>query len=250
MYSNVKNKKFKHFDEMIDSKINVDLNIWLNISNFKTRIFWFCIESEIHETEKHWIDSFFIDCNTLLTVAIEKIEFVNEIIVSKIISNFDTCFRDVAKKISDFCKTNRQMFADFSTTWHADLIVLIMKSKLLIDFFACWLRTWLRNSFLKLKFFSHRMQIIFEQLINFANETSTKSTRKISIHSFKNVDYMMFCLSYQISKIKFHRHVNNNKNKFDFRYKYWHCWKCCKNFANSLNFRFSHVRFESKISIF
>ena len=126
MYSNIKNKKFKHFDEMIDSKINVNLNIWLNISNFKTKIFCFCIENKIHETKKHWIDSFFIDCNTLLIVAIEKIELVDKIIVSKIISDFDTCFRDiakktkivrdVAKKTNDFCKTNKQMFVDFSTT--------------------------------------------------------------------------------------------------------------------------------------
>ena len=43
--------------------------------------------------------------------------------------------------------------------------------------------------------------------------------------------------------------MNNSINKSDFRYKCWHCWRCCKNFANSLNCRFSHVRIESKISI-
>ena len=207
MYSNVKDERLEHSDKMIDSKIDTNSNIWLDVANFRTRIFWFFDSNDvmkIHETEKHWIDSFFIDCNALLIVAIEKIEFVDEIIVSKIISNFDTCFRDVAKKTNDFCKTNesnKQMIVDFSTISHVNLIVLIMKFELLIDFFACWLRTWLRNLFLKLKFESQRMQIIFEILI-FANETFAKSIRKISIHSFNNVDFMIVCLSNQISKTK------------------------------------------------
>ena len=255
MYSNVKNEKFKHFDEMIDSKIDANSNIWLNVANFRTKFFWFFdsnVEMKIHETKKHWIDSFFIDCNTLLIVAIEKIEFVDKLIVSKIISNFDTCFRDVAKKTNDFYKTNesnKQMIVDFSTISYVDLIVLIIKFELLIDFFACWLRTWLRNLFLKLKFESQRMQIIFEILI-LTNETFAKSIRKISIHSFNDIDFMIVCLSNQISKTKFQKQTNNNVNKFDFRYWCWHCWKYCKKFFDSLNRRSSHVKIESKISIF
>ena len=107
MYSNVKNEKFEHFDKMTDSKTDANSRIWLNVANFRTRIFWyfdFNVENEIHE--KYWIESFFIDCKILLIVAIVKIEFVDKIIVSTIISNFDTNFRDVAKKTNDFCKTN------------------------------------------------------------------------------------------------------------------------------------------------
>ena len=255
MYSNVKDERLEHFDEMTDSKIDADSNIWLNVANFRTRIFWSSdssVENEIHEAKKHWIESFFIDCKALLTVAIVRIELVDEIIASTVISDFNMCFRDVAKKASDFCRageSSRRMTADFSTTVHVDLTVLIMRFELLIDFFAYWLRTWLRSLSLKLKLFSHRMQIIFERLVSFANETSAKSTRRISIHSFKDVDFMMLCLAYQISNVKFHRHVSNNVNKFDFRYWCWHCWRCCKNFSDSLNRRFSHVKIESKISI-
>ena len=44
--------------------------------------------------------------------------------------------------------------------------------------------------------------------------------------------------------------MNNRISKFHFRNKCWHCWKCCKKFASSLNRRFSHMNVESKISIF
>ena len=39
-------------------------------------------------------------------------------------------------------------------------------------------------------------------------------------------------------------------SKSDFRYNCWQCWRCCRNFAKSLNRRFSHVKIESKTSIF
>ena len=200
MYSSVKNEKLKNFDEMIDSKIDANSNVWLNVANFRSRIFWSFdsnVENEIHETKKHWIDSFFIDCNALLIVVIEKIELVDKIIVSKVISDSNTCFRDVAKKTSDSYKaneSNKQMTVDFFTISHVDLTVLIMRFELLIDFFACWLRTWLRNLFLKLNFWSHFMQIIFE-ILTFANETFAKSTSKFLIHSLNDVDFMIVCLS-------------------------------------------------------
>ena len=90
------------------------------------------------------------------------------------------------------------------------------------------------------------MQIIVE--IDFANKTN--SIRKISIHSLNDVDVMTFCLLYQISNATSSRQINNKMSKFDFRYNCWQCWKCCKNFAKSLNRRFSHVKIESKTSIF
>ena len=52
----------------------------------------------------------------------------------------------------------------------------------------------------------------------------------------------------------FRRHLNNKSNTFDFRYKFWFwiCWRCCKKLIILLyrsNFRISHMRVESKISI-
>ena len=195
---------------------------------------------------------FFINSDTISNALNLKCEYFDEMTVSKIIDS-NNCF-DVAIKISNFCEideSNEQMTIEFFSNSHIDLIVLIEKNELLTNFFACCSRTCFRNFSLKLKFESQRMQIIFEQWIfDFANATTTKSIRKISIHSFNDVDFMIVCLSNQISKAKFHKQMSNNINKSDFRYKCWHCWRCCKNFANSLNRRFSYVKIESKISIF
>ena len=105
------NEKFEHFDKMIDSKIDANSNIWLNVANFRTEIFWFFdlnVENKINETEKHWIDSFFIDCSALLIVAIKKIEFVD--------------------KICEICKLNVSMIVNLFSISHIDLIVSFEKN--------------------------------------------------------------------------------------------------------------------------
>ena len=188
---------------------------------------------------------FFINSDTVSDALDVKCEFFDEVIVSKIMIDSNFCF-DVAIKISNFCEVdeaNESMTVDFLIVSHIDLNVSTKRNEFLTDFLACCSRTCSRNFFLKLKFELQRMQTMFAILI-FANETFAKSTRKISIHSFNDVDFMIVCLSNQISKVKFQRQVNNSKSKFDFRYKCWHCWRRCKNFANSLNFRFSHVKVE------
>ena len=145
---------------------------------------------------------------------------------SKIIIDSNICF-DVAIKISNFCEideTDESSKIDFFSSLHIDLNVLIEKNEMLLNFFACCFRTYSRNFSLKLKFESQRMQLIFEQLIfDFANETFAKSTRKILIHSFNDVDFMIVCLSNQISKTEFQKQMNNNISKFDSRYKCCHC---------------------------
>ena len=162
------------------------------------------------------------------------------------------CF-DVAIKISNFCETDetkKSIIVDFFIVIDINLNVSTKRNELLTNFFACCSRTCSRSLFLKLKLESQRMQIIFEQLIfDFANETFAKSTRKISIQSLNDINFMIVCLSNQISKTKLQKQMNNSISKSDFRYKCWHCWRCCKNSTNSLNCRFSHVKVESKISI-
>ena len=228
-----------------------------NSEDFWTEISW-CSDSNVWEDDdfdevnEHWVDVFFIDSDTVSDALDERCEIFDEVIVSKIIVDSNICF-DVAIKISNSCEvdeTDESSKTNFFSSSHSDLSVLIERDELLMSFFAtCCSRTCSRSFFFELKLESQRMQIIFEVLI-FANETSAKSTRKISIHSLSDADFMMLCLSYQISKTKSQKQVSNKISRFDFRYRCWHCWRCCKNFANSLNCRFSHVRVESKISIF
>ena len=274
-------EKFKQIDKMISRIVNeiceickmnvsmivdffsishIDLIVTIekneqNFENFWTKFFW-CFDSNVwkdndfDEINKHWIDMFFINSDTISNALNMKCEYFDKMIASKIIDS-NICF-DVAIEISNFYEideSNEQMTIEFFSISHIDLTVLIEKNELLTNFFACCSRTCFRNFSLKLKFESQRIQMIFAILI-FANETFAKSTRNVSIHSFNDVDFMIVCLSNQISKTKFQRQANNNVNKFDFRYWCWHCWKCCKNFSDSLNRRFSHVNVESKISIF
>ena len=162
---------------------------------------------------------FFIDSDTVSDALDERYEIFDEVTVSKIIVDSNICF-DVAIEISDSCeieKRDESSKADFSSSSHSDLSVLIERDELLMNFFACCSRTCSRSFSLKLKLESQRMQIIFEVLI-FANEAFAKSTRKISIHSFSDVDFMIVCLSNQISKAKSQRHDDNRKSRSDFLY--------------------------------
>ena len=164
---------------------------------------------------------FFIDFDTIFDALNEKCEIFDAMIVSKIIVDSNICF-DVAIKISNSCdidEINESSKINFSLFLHINLSVLIEKDELLMSFFACCSRTCSRNFSLKLKFELQRMQMIFEQLtFDFANATTTKSMRKISIHSHNDVKFMMFCLSYQISKTKSYKFDNNKKSKFDSLY--------------------------------
>ena len=230
------NERWEFFDEMIVSKIITDSNFCFDVT---IKISNFC---EIDEANKLMTADFFIVSRIILCVSIERFEFFDEVI-SKIIWH-----REMINEIRQICKTNVSMTVNLFSISHIDLTVSIEKDELLTNFFACCSRTCSRNFFLKLKIWSHLMQIIFDNL-TFANATWTNSIRKTSIHSFNDAEFNTSCLSYQISKTKFQRQVSNNISRFDFRYKCWHCWKCCKKFANSLNRRFSHVSVESKISI-
>ena len=233
-------------EEILRSELSLSsfwiVNSWCSNSSVR--------ENENIETEKHWFDSFFIDFDTIFDALDERCEFFDEVIASKIMTDFDICF-DVAVKISDSCEvdeTDESLKIDFSSSSHIDLSVLIERDELLMSFFACCSRTCSRSFFLKLKILSHRIQIIFDSL-TFANATWTNLARKTSIHSFNDAEFNASCLSYQISKTKSQRQVSNNISKSDFRYRCWHCWRCCRNFASSLNCRSSHVKIESKISI-
>ena len=255
------------FDEVTVSKIMTDSNFCfdvaikisnsnlferilrseLSLSDFRIANSW-CSDSNVREnenieTKEHWFDSFFVDFDTTLNASIERFELVDEVI-SKVI-----WLREVVNEICETCRTNVSMTIDLFSISHIDLTVSIERDELLTNFFACCSRTCSRSFFLKLKIWSHLMQIIFEVLI-LTNETFAKSTRKILIHSFNDVEFMTSCLSYQISKTKSQRQLSNSISRSDFRYKCWHCWKCCKKFAISLNRRFSYVSVESKISIF
>ena len=243
------------FFDASHTKLNVKLvRDEQNFEDFWTQMSW-CLILSVRENEniwakKHWFDSFFIDFDTISDALNVKCEFFDELIVSKIITDSNLCF-NVAIKISNFCETEeteKAIIADFFIVSDTNLSVSTERNEFLTDFFACCSRTCSRNLFLKLKLESQRMQIIFE-FLTFANETFAKSTRKISIHSLNDVDLMIVCLSNQISKAESQRQVNNSMSRSDFRYRRWHCWRCCKNFANSLNCRSSHVRVESKISI-
>ena len=239
----------------IDLIVSIERNEQ-NSEDFWTKISW-CSDSNVWEDDdfdevnEHWIDVFFIDFDTVSDALDERCKIFDEMIVSKIIVDSNICF-DVAIEISNSCEideTDESSKVSFFSFSHSDLSVLIERDELLMSFFACCSRTCSRSFFFELKLKSQRMQIIFEVLI-FANETFAKSTRKISIHSFSDVDFMIVCLSNQISKTKSQRHDDNRKSKSDFLYWCWHCWRCCKKFAISLNRRLSYVNVESKISIF
>ena len=192
---------------------------------------------------------FFIVSHVKLIVASERFKHSDRMIDSKNIAVSNICFCDVVK-VCEACRVNESTIVDFFIASHIELIATISRDESMTNFLACWLRTWSRNCSLMLKLSSHRMQIIFEILTNFANEALTKSTCKISIHSLIDVDFMMSCLLNQISKAKSYRHDDNKKSKSDSLYWCWHCWKCCRKFVISSNRRFSHVSVESKMSIF
>ena len=159
------------------------------------------------------------------------------------------------------------------------------KFELIFDFWICCSRICSWNLFLKLKFCSQCLQVIFEQLIcfvcfrsriideNWAKHSThkwycdenceTSETNVFVVNSIKIIENAhaksrsKFCMIMKIwflnhANAKFRKYLNNKSNTFCFRYWCWICWKCCKKFIILLyksNFRISHMKIESKISI-
>ena len=220
-------------------------DFWIEISKCSDSNVW--EKTDFDWITKHRVEIFLIDSDTVSDAIKKRCDFFDEMTAPKIIADSNFCF-DVAIEISDFCDAdaeNESSIIDFSSFLHINLTVLISRQEFWTCFFAWCSRTCSRNVFLMLKFWSQRMQIIVE--IDFANKTN--STRKISIHSLNDVDVMTSCLLYQISNATSSRQIDNKMSKSDFRYSCWQCWKCYRNFAKSLNRRFSHVKIESKTSI-
>ena len=157
-----------------------------------------------------------------------------------------------------------------------------------IDFWVWCSRMCSWSLFLKLKFASQCLQIIFKQLICFVcsrsrvidenwakhsthewycdEDCETDETDDFAVNSIEIVEnaqikslskscmMMKFDWLLNHAKAKFRKHLSNRSSTFDFRYKFWFwiCWKCCRKSIILLyksKSRISHMRVESKISI-
>ena len=229
-------------------------------------------------------DSFFIDFDVILCVAIGKFEHFDDID-----SNIDA---DVAKKIDETNKTNEvDFFMNLNVTFSVktrkfESFDVLDEIDDVIDFWIWCSRMCSWNLFLKLKFASQCLHVIFEQLTclicsrsrvideNWAKHSTHKWywNEKCETHDeindfdvnsneiIKNayVRFLSkFCIMLKIWSLNHanansRKHLNNKSNTFCFRYWCWVCWKCCKKFITLLyrsNFKISHISVESNISI-
>ena len=119
-------------------------------------------ENVANEIKKSLIDAIFTNFDMILCVAIEKFESFDETKRETIFVE-NIWFRDVAKKIDDFCKineTNERMFADFSMILHVNFDVKTRKFKFLTDFRIWYSRICSWNLLLKSKIWLHRRHIV------------------------------------------------------------------------------------------
>ena len=128
---------------------------------------------------------------------------------------------------------------------------------------------------LKLKFCLQSLQIVRTFVISKFDKISIDSDTTSNVFNWKFEFFEIRCINafenvfvkilskrfneinsnwiLNYSNARSHKHLNNKFNKFDLRYKCWHCWKYCKKFATLLyksNSNLSNVNDESKISKF
>ena len=131
-------------------------NFWMWDSwRFRTEV----RKDESEEVSEQLNDSFLIDCDVILSVAIVRFERFDEMTVLKNVSDSNIWFRDVAKRINEAnCEINEQVTADFSTILYANSSVQTRKSEFLTCFRA--LCSWMcsKSFLLKSKFCLHCLQ--------------------------------------------------------------------------------------------
>ena len=127
------------------------------------------------------ISSFF---DVILSVVIEKCEFLNETICKNIFV-FVIWLFDVAKEIDDFCDENEHAIVDFFSVLHTKLTALIEKWEFLTSFEISWLRICSYNSLLKLKFCLQNLQIIRTFVISKFDNVSIDSDIISNVFNWK-----------------------------------------------------------------
>ena len=234
-------------------------------------------------------DNFFIDFDVILSVAIEKFEHFDDIdsdidvnVAEKIDETDETCETNEQMIVDFFLILYVNSDVKIQKFEFFDVINEIDDA---IDFWIWCSRICSWNLFLKLKSASQCLQIICEFVQwnwicfnrRFIDEKWTKHSThewycdeefKIKINDFainsseiiENAhvkSLSKFCMMLKIwflnhANAKSRTHLNNKSNTFCFKYWCWICWKFCKKFIILLyrsNFKISHMRIESKISI-
>ena len=238
--------------------------IWLNRFFFKFWWNWFelkiskfansdnvfdCTTSKAENDEL--IVDIFVDFDVISNAKNWKIERFNKMIASNVIADSNIDFWDFVNDSCDFCEAN-----DFFFVSHIKLTALIERWEFSINFRVSWLRICSYNFLLKLKFCLQNLQIARIFIISWSDEFSIDfdiissdfnwrfeffETRRINV--FENA--FVKILSKRFNEInsnwilnhlnaKLHKHFDNKFNRFDLRYRCWHCSKCCKKFVISL----------------
>ena len=123
----------------LDFSVNMRLRSFIVRYDFCMWDSW-CFRTEVREDENEEVseqlnDSFLIDCDVILSVAIVRFERFDEVTVLKNVSDSNIWFRDVAERIDwANCEVSEQVTADFSAILYADSSVETRKSELLTDF--------------------------------------------------------------------------------------------------------------------
>ena len=239
--------------------LHIDLNARNRKNELMTNFFACCsrlcsrndfLKLKISSQCRH-VDNFFIDFDAISNVKNWKIERFNKMIVSIVIANSNIDFWNFVNDSCDFCETN-----DFFSISHTKLTALIERCEFLTSFETSWLRICSYNSLLKLKFCLQSLQITRTFVISKFDEISidfdiTSNVLKWKFEFFETRRINAFenafakILSKRFNEInsdwvlnysdaKSHKHFDNKFNKFDLRYRCWHCSKCCKKFAISL----------------
>ena len=144
----------KHATQIIHNEICSDFRMW-NSWCFRIEV----RKDESEEVSEQLIDSFFIDFDVILCVAIVRCESLDETDREDIFVE-NIWLRDVADEIDEACETDEQVIVDFSAILYVDLSARIRRSEFLIDFRAWFWRRCSWSLLLKLNIWLQRRHVV------------------------------------------------------------------------------------------